>query len=294
MLKRLANSWAFRSGPICRALLNLLPVPRYRTAPEAPFVFITMAGAGLLDMLREQLASICCSWSVRPRLVICSDGSVPPSAIERSLAWWRGPKEVMVWQDSQAWARREGFERVAAFCESEPVGKKLAFALHQSSRFPDCVWSDADCLWFRDLAKPSGAEDAWFAACRDYQPAYDRGFPGFTAAMDIRPPFVNSGVMWFHGHPLTNAKVRDSLGDLPAEVNHFTEQTWVALNVMRHGFPLFETEQIYCSQDDQKSLRLSFMGRPWSARHYVGPVRHVFWRDALALRFGFGATGIGR
>lgn len=67
-----------------------------------------------------------------------------------------------------------------------------------------------------------------------------------------------------------------------------TEQTLLAEAAHQLGGRTWPAEEIVCSVDDPLTLRPSYPGKPWVASHYVGQVRHLFWRAVLALRLGVG------
>jgi hypothetical protein len=62
-----------------------------------------------------------------------------------------------------------------------------------------------------------------------------------------------------------------------------TEQTLFAAMTRRLGGRSFAADEIYLSDEDRFTRGATFAGQPWSARHYIGQVRHLFWRDAYAL-----------
>jgi len=284
MLTRYTNSFAFRSGKFYHWILNRLPNPVFIPAPLSSFTLISITGKKYLSMLRENLNSINSHWSHKPSVVLCSDGSMSPEEIKNSFNWWKAPLEVIHWEDSRNWALANGHDALASYCDKKPMGKKFCFVLHQASRFQRTLWCDADYLWFKDYTPPPDQPNFYMMATVDFQPAYDPAISAFRPQMETTQPFVNAGILWFCGNYASHPQTQERMKIIPPDGNHFTEQTWMALNILENNFPLFPKEEIICAVDDQMSLRLSYPGKPWVARHYVGNIRHIFWRDALGLR----------
>ncbi|HVE80299.1 MAG TPA: hypothetical protein VNA89_15650, partial [Gemmatimonadaceae bacterium] len=123
-------------------------------------------------------------------------------------------------------------------------------------------------------------------ASRDYQPAYDLDLAGEDTALLASPPYINTGVTFLQGDLLAAIDLARPLRVAAERYNHFAEQTILALAARRLAAPTWAPSVVACFQDDHQSLAVTYRDRSWVARHYVGPVRHLFWRDALALRVG--------
>ena len=101
-----------------------------------------------------------------------------------------------------------------------------------------------------------------------------------------RPPYFCAGLLYAAGDVLAACDVSELL-DFAAERGiGVTEQTILAQADHLPGGRTWPEEEIALWEEDRASLGPSFRGCPWAARHYVGAVRHIFWRDALALRAG--------
>jgi len=286
MLQKIKNSFAFRSGPWAHSLLNALPAPRYIEAPDAGFNLITVTGKAFLDMLRECLVSVMYAWPNRPGLVITTDGSCTPDEVYAALKWWKGPLKVIPWQESRDWALAQGLHNLVSYCEKRPLGKKLCFTLHQASLGVPLMWCDADVLWFRPFQPNLPTDTFQVSTTIDFQPCYDTALYKLMPDLEQRLPWVNTGIMFWSGNLLDNPHVQALLPGIPEDGNHFTEQTWIALLMHTAGFPFFDKSLYVCFTEDQRALHISYQNQKWLCRHYVGPVRNVFWRDALALRLG--------
>jgi hypothetical protein len=67
------------------------------------------------------------------------------------------------------------------------------------------------------------------------------------------------------------------------EHHYLTEQTIIAIAALRSAGIYWERADAHLADDDCYTLRPTFRGRSWLARHYTGNVRHLFWRDAFFL-----------
>jgi hypothetical protein len=73
----------------------------------------------------------------------------------------------------------------------------------------------------------------------------------------------------------------DQVGDKPY---YFTEQTFFAIAAKLLSADMWRFNEIALFESDRFKLGPSYIGKNWFARHYVGPVRHLFWRDSFYKR----------
>ncbi len=286
-LLRLKRSAAYRSSALWRALLRALPPPRVAAKPVLPVTFVTFGGAGHRLMLTQCLASLGLTWARLPRLRVVSDGSLDAATTGRDLAWWPGPWELLSWRDLAS-GLRERHEALVRFAEREPMGRKMAAVAATALEGPT-LYCDVDVLWFREparLAELSGQSAPTLVMSEDCYPAYDPALvPGRLPHLTA-PPFYCAGLLFAQGDFLAAAGVSDLLAEAAERGFGLTEQTIFAEADRRLGGACWPRDEIALSEDDRFLLGPSFRGRSWAARHYVGQVRHLFWRDALALRTG--------
>jgi len=290
-LLRLKRSAAYRSGGLYRALLRALPPPRVAAKPVLPVTFVTFGGAGHRLMLAQCLASLGLTWPRLPRLRVVSDGSLDPAATRRDLAWWPGPWELLSWRDLAPGLRDRGHSSLVRFAEREPMGRKMAAVAATALEGPT-LYCDVDVLWFREparlaeLAARSTQRPPQLVMSEDCVPAYDPELvPGRLPDL-AASPFYCAGLLFAHGDFLSASGVEELLAEAAERGFGLTEQTIFAEADRRLGGACWPRTEIAIAPDDRFSLGPSFRGHAWSARHYVGAVRHLFWRDAFALRCG--------
>lgn len=287
-LLRLKRSAAYRSGLLYRALLRALPRPRIVEKPALPVTFVTFGGAGHRLMIAQCLASLALGWSRLPKLRVVSDGSLDAATARRDLSWWPGPWELLSWRDLAPGLLQRGHDRLVRFAEREPMGRKMAAAAATALEGPT-LYCDVDVLWFREpsrLEELAARPAPQLVMSEDAVAAYDPELvPGRLPHL-AAPPFYCAGLLFAHGDILGAAGVGELLADAAERGIGLTEQTIFAEADRRLGGSFLSRDEIALFEDDRFSLGPSFRGRRWAARHYVGQVRHLFWRDALALRLG--------
>ncbi len=283
---RLRDSFAYRSGSLYRGVLERLPPPALQEKPELPLTFLTFGGDGHRLMLRECLASLGGAWPRLPRVRVVSDGSLDPAATARQLAWWPGSLEVVDWRDLAARLAAPRFASLARFAERDAMGRKMLAVVASALEAPT-LYCDVDILWFRAPATLDGllaSSGTQLVMSPDRRPAYDADLvPGRLPHL-ARPPYYCAGLLYAAGDFLAACDVADLLNHAAERGIGVTEQTILAQADHLLGGWSWPAEEIALRDEDRASLGPTFRGRPWAARHYVGAVRHIFWRDALALR----------
>jgi hypothetical protein len=293
-LVRIRNSFAYRSGPLYRQVLERLPAPAAREKPGLPLTFLTFGGAAHRLMLRECIASLGRAWPRLPRVRVVSDGTLDPAAA-RDLGGWRSPVEVLSWHDVAARLSEPRFASLVRFAERDAMGRKMAAIVASALEGPT-LYCDVDVLWFRFprtvevlLASPG----TQLVMSPDYQPTYDPDLvPGRLPEL-AGPPYFCAGLLYAEGDFLAACDVGALLDHAAERGIGVTEQTILAEADRQLGARTWRKDEIALFEEDRFTLGPSFRGRPWAARHYVGAVRHIFWRDALALRVGSPPAGSG-
>ena len=287
-LQRAGRSLAFRSGPVHRRLLRLLPRPRARPRPTLPLTLLTFGGAAHLEMLTEMLFSLQATWPALPCVRVACDSSLAPAAVRSALTWWQGPLEAVSWRDLAPAGGEGDRGALARFAEREPMGRKLAAVVASAAAGPT-VYCDVDVLWFRlpeRLEPLLGAGGTRLVMSQDYQPAYDPFLVPDRLSALAAPPFFCAGFLFATGDLLGACELGELLEYAARSGFGLTEQTILAEANRQLGGEHWTLEEVCLDCADRFSLGPSFLGRRWAARHYVGSVRHIFWRDALALRLG--------
>lgn len=289
LLRRIRNSAAYRSSALYRRALERLPSPRMVEKPSLPLTFLTFGGAAHRPMLRECITSLHRAWPSLPKVRVVSDGSLDLARAAREFDWWPEPIEVLDWRELTARLIDPAFASLVRFAERDAMGRKMAAIVVSALEAPT-LYCDVDVLWFRfpeslrSLLAGSGTKLRMSADCR---PMYDPALvPGRLPHL-ASPPYYCAGFLFAVGDFLAACEVAELLDYAADRGIGVTEQTILAEANRQLGGETWPTDEIVLWEEDRFSLGPSFRGRPWSARHYVGSVRHIFWRDALALRAGW-------
>lgn len=281
------RSLAFRSGPLLyRPLLARFPAPRFRERPGLGIPMLTMCGGQHLAMLEQALYSIALNWSEIPELTIVSDGTVEVDVVLRRLKWWPAELSARSWESDRDYHRAVGRPELGDYAERHPFGRKLStvLATAEQRRF---LWIDCDILFYADftplIPESKGRTEVMTALdwCYGYDPQLIKVLPHLLT----RPP-VNTGVAIYQGNLYDTCELGALVERTAEYCDNFTEQTILAEAVFQTGEIAWDLNAIRIFDDDIYSLRPSFLGQGWLARHYVTNVRHLLWRDALALRVG--------
>ncbi len=289
---RLRNSIAYRSGALARWLLALRP-PRYpRRKQQSPHLLLTFAGAPYRVMLEQFLYSLARSWASLPRVAVALDRDEDEATFRVVTERWPGSLQLVRPRDVADRLAGQDLDDVLAFARREVVGRKLAavvaFALDGA-----VLYADVDVLWFGDggdLYELDRGGEAELVISEDYQASYDPRLVPVRLSHLASPPFLCAGIMLARGQFLRATSMRDLLPFLAESGVFFTEQTILAESACRLGRKTFSRTQIYSGDTDRFTLSPTYVGKEWIARHYVNPVRHLLWRDALALRCGIEGT----
>jgi hypothetical protein len=283
------RSFAFRSGPIIyRRLLRILPAPRIRPKPLLRIPLLMMCGRSHLAMLEQALYSIAKNWSQLPELTVVSDGTVSLAEITARVSWWPASVKVESWEASRDYHRHRGLAELVAYAERHPFGRKLSAILAAATQ-RRILWIDCDILFYSDFThlipcEPEGK--TCVLTTMDWLYGYDPHLLEILPHLLTKPP-VNTGVAVYEGDIYEMCNLAPLVERTSTHCDNFTEQTILAEAVFRLGRIVWGLDVIRIFDGDKYSLRPSFTGLNWIARHYVTNVRHLFWRDALALRMGW-------
>ncbi len=295
LYRRVADSVAFRSGPVYQRILRHWPA-RALAKPVAPELrVITMSGRNHVLLLEQMLATLAASWTELPSIHLLSDGTLRESDVAAVRRRYAGPITVVESAALEAHHAARARPELVRFCRENYFGRKLAFIMGAADEHPS-LWVDNDVLFFgdfsADLRRLAGrapligaTRDASFGKTERFF-GYDVPLAEHLFAGQPEAAAVNAGFTF------ANGPVYDTL-QLAAVVRHalagahgyLTEQTIVAHAVRQSGGILWDAQTVYLDDKDMNTLGPTYRRQPWRARHYTGNVRHLFWRDAFYRRF---------
>ncbi|HEV7670165.1 MAG TPA: hypothetical protein VGS22_16730 [Thermoanaerobaculia bacterium] len=288
---RIRASLAYRSSGFWRTVADRWPIRPIAPKPALDLDVLTFGGATHLGMIREALFSLARTWPALPRVTVATDGSLPPTVAGAALSWWPGRRpRVLDWRELVApLGGADGRHRdLLRFAERDAMGRKMA-AVTALALEGDVLYADVDVLWLGippALASFRRGEGPRLAMSTDILPGYDSALvPGMLSEL-ASPPYFCAGFLYARGDFLSAAAVGDLMAFAAERGIGLTEQTILAEADRRLGGERFPLAEVALFEDDRYTLGPSVRGATWAVRHYVGPVRHLFWRDAVAIRLG--------
>jgi hypothetical protein len=287
---KLQRSAAYRSSLLYRGILALFPPPSFSVKPLAAIPLLTMTGRRHLPMLEQCLYALARSASRVPPLTVVSDGTIAAKSIARRLAWWPMPLTVASPETYLEWHTKRGRTSLVQLTQRDPFGLKLAAILAHAEQ-EAVVWCDTDILFFSDYQQvlpPIDRSGRFMLAAEDWLYAYDRTLTDSSLKhlLSLKP--VNSGFLLAQGEFYDSCGLERLIKSALTSGNIYTEQTIIAEITHQAGHVQWGLDAIRIFDTDKFTLAPTFSHRGWTARHYVTPIRHLFWRDALALRCGVG------
>ena len=250
---------------------------------------IIFSGYEQLDMLNVCLKSILSNFSQVPHIYVVTDHSLNSKNCKKVIHWYPVNEiSVISGLDCLAYHNETGSHLLKEFAVQNPLGLKLAAILQITDLGQPVIYSDTDVIWYQDplptLTDFLNNSHFNLALSQDVQPAYDSNLINTCGLKELNnKPFLCSGIMFINRLNDNHYRTVEAL--LPATIsqsNHFTEQTIFAYLNKQNGNFCLDKEKYIMELDDM--LRFLPKKNPQViARHYIGGVRHLFWRDALWL-----------
>jgi len=279
-----------RLGQLALNILSRWSIKALPPKSESGLCYLTIGSRTHWLMLRESMFSLYCSWKRLPTITVVSDGSWSAADFYRVFSWWPGKINILPREQIIADADVAGERELAQYAEASAWGLKVASIVLLARREP-ALFVDADILWFKDPADLLGPSDGWAEprGVREGNCYQHREMAMRFCPKVLEPPFVNGGIVALRGeflpHEILRAMVHEALAD--PDDGAF-EQTIIATAVHR-GAGLLPVETSLVAFDDIDTFRhRNMIKEGYCSRHYVNWMRHLFYRDALKLRFHVG------
>lgn len=254
---------------------------------DTGYSLMLMCGHNQLDMLQVCLRSIFRQFSVPPRILVFTDLNSDIIRFQKKLAHFpKGYITIFGGKDCLNYHKEQERNLLVSFAEKNPMGLKLAAVLQAMEMVGPVLYCDTDVIWLDDpfeiVRQYLNREDFHLAMSEDFQPAYDKNLINRAQLHKLFiPPYFCAGIMLIKKIGEGHYKMLDSLLEIVSEKsNHFSEQTMFAFLNREIQNIAFDKNLFIIKTDDQFDL----LPRPLPgviARHYIGPVRHLFWRDAF-------------
>lgn len=289
MFSKIRNSLLFRLPVVYKFLLKNGSKDYYlkkgSAAKEWPVNLVILCGKGNEGMLHETLKSILRTFSSLPMVHVFTDKGLPPQTCRDGLSWFPQDRlQVISKIECLNYHTQKQNKDLIQFAEKNPMGLKMAAILQVADKGEPLLYCDTDVLWHNDpyesVSKILSSESS-MAISYDFQPAYDENLVekgGLTLLKSA--PFYCAGILLLKEF---NARFKSELNRLLPIVieqsNHFSEQTLFAHFQKLDGLSLLDQDKYCIITEDQLETKKPEYNSIF-ARHYIGPVRHLFWRDA--------------
>ncbi len=282
MIEKIKKSFAFRSRSIYEPLLRRkVKTSRFKNEDKGDVSIVILSGKSHMKMMEQCLISICISWEKIPNLYIISDGSIDEEIFENQFRWWPGGKSLLKPRETIEFIEKRNMVGIKEFAKRYKKGLKIAGICRALEEGKLTIYCDTDVLWFKGVKNVKKFKSKMCMA-QDYQACYNKGVKELESLKRNEP--MNSGVMAFRGQ-VDFTPSEDMALQLANKNYDFSDQTFFAHLNSSVGGSVWSKDQIFIDNKDKFSIGPTYVNEGWAARHYVGPVRHLFWRDAFFLRF---------
>lgn len=241
-----------------------------------------------LDLLVENLWTLANTWEALPRLCIVGDLKASEHTFRKVLDWWPQPWDFIPYEQIETTFINERRDWLAKFGRHHIFGRKLAAILYSARKAPT-LYSDSDVLWlgaprFLEVADPQAP---FLLVSRGPYPSYCDEMIDSASQDLMQPPYACAGLLYLFQWPWPESVLEEWVNRALAVPPHaFAEQTIFGLLARRYG-GYIPDDEIGSFFDDWFFFLPTRRHPDWSARHYFGPVRHHFYRDAFLMRWRF-------
>ncbi len=276
-----------RLGQLALNILSRWSIKPLPLKPESGMHYLTIGSRTHWLMLRESMFSLYRSWKKLPTITVVSDGSWSAADFYPVFSWWPGKINVLSREHIIAQAHAAGVRELAQYAEASAWGLKVA-SIVLLARWEPVLFVDADILWFADPADLFGPTDFWAkprgvreSTCYQHRDLALRFCPEV-----LEPPFVNGGILALHGEFLPEGILRAMVHEALADPKDGAFEQTIIASAVHRGAGLLPGEISLVEFDDIDRFRHRNMRREgYYSRHYVNWMRHLFYRDALRLRW---------
>jgi hypothetical protein len=291
-ISKIKNSLAFRLPLFYRLILTGFKFkPAQKTHNStSEYSIVIICGANQLNMLQVGLKSIYKRFTKLPPVFLFTDLHLNVDECKKAVSWF--PDDSITVTGGAVcidYHRKNQKAALVSFAEKNPMGLKLAAILQVLDNGKPVLYCDTDVIWYNDaypvIKQYIESDDFELAMSEDFQPAYDALLiekAGLQTLTEL--PFFCAGILLVKKLTAQSMGVLERLLTITAQQsNHFSEQTIFAFLNREGNNIVLDKNKFLLKTDDQFEIKPKSLPEV-IARHYIGPVRHLFWRDALWMR----------
>ena len=276
-------------GSIWRLVAKRLYRYPKKKAPKAtlPYTLLMFSDDRHLEMLTESLWSLASTWKALPNLCIVGDQGSTERVFRKTLSWWPQAWTYIAYEQIEKEFINDSQDLLVQFGRHHIFGRKFAAILYSARTVPT-FYTDSDVLWYNQprFIEAINLQESRLLLSIDPHPGYYEPMIDQSAQDLMQPPYACAGLLFISGWPWPEVELEkwvERAINLPP--HSFAEQTIFAWLARRYGGYIPDSE-IGAFWDDWYFILPCTFEPKWSTRHYFGPVRHHFHRDALLLRWG--------
>ncbi|MBB5438874.1 hypothetical protein HDC92_002555 [Pedobacter sp. AK017] len=286
------KSLVFRIPFIYKQILSLSKPKKTTVGGSAGISMLMFCGLNQLELLEQSLYSVYRKFENLPTVHLFTDQDLDSRICQNKLHWFPSAKlRIISAADCIRYHLNKGDSLLANFANLNPMGLKLAAISQLTDQGLSLLYCDTDVLWHKDPSPVFSAfltnDSLTLSLSEDFQPSYDQHMID-KAELNILSdrPYYCAGMLFIKRFtPESKVHIQRLLEIAVKNSNHFTEQTVLAYLQKVGGHKSLAKHQFAIILEDK--YKLIPERRPLLiARHYVGPVRHQFWRDAFFMRLG--------
>lgn len=291
-LKKIKNSFAYRIPVLVfkNWLTHISPVKFQPKEAASEYNLITLCGAKDYPLLKQSLLSVHRSFRKLPHLYVVTDFGTSDEMCQKiSKLYSTDLLHIIPADECMKYHEENGNALLKSYALKSAMGLKLAAILRISALGLPLFYFDTDVLWFSDPAddlKQLMRSESNIHMSYDYYPGYDydlirKANLGITSE---ERPYYNAGIIFLKNVTEQQwAAIKKLLPFVVEEHSNLTEQTIFAYLQRLSGPSLLAADKYLLYSEDQFAFHTS-LKKNAVARHYIGQIRHIFWRDAFFLR----------
>jgi hypothetical protein len=291
-ISKIKNSLAFRLPFFYRLILTWFKFKPGQKPHSSvgDYSVVIICGPNQLDMLQVCLKSIYKRFTKLPHVFLFTDLHLNIDECKKAVNWFPGDNITVIGGGVCIdYHRQNQKTALVSFAEKNPMGLKLAAILQVLDSGKPVLYCDTDVIWYKDpyaIVKQhielNGFE---LAMSEDFQPAYDTHLVEKAGLQTLNElPYFCAGILLVKTLTAQNGSILEKLLAIAVQQsNHFSEQTIFAFLNRKSNNIALDKNKFLLKTEDQFDIKTKPL-QEVIARHYIGPVRHLFWRDALWLK----------
>lgn len=298
MIKIIHDSLVFRlPSLIWKNLVTYIMPNKLKSKPLAPeFNFVILCGPKDYPLLKQALFSIRFSFKKLPHLYIVTDFDMSAKTLTKIVKLYPADKLLVIKaNECVKYHENNGNSLIKAFAMQSPMGLKIAAIAQVLDIGTPVLYADTDVLWFNDPFDDiaqfiSGKVNIHMSP--DFHPGYDfHLIKKAGLGMTVDPPYYNAGLMFIKNITEEQHVIMEKLLSIIIESHNSTieihknlsEQTLFAFLQKEAGPSDMLPDRYLLFTSDQYDIIPTWQKHA-VARHYIGQMRHLFWRDAFFKR----------